>query len=178
MPVNGTDGKYEISNKGKVKSHYFHGRLRSNPKILKPGLSHGYWSVVFCINGKRRTAFIHRLIAENFMPNPLKRKVINHKDGNRGNNDLNNLEWCTHQHNSQHWVDSLSTTYKNPNSKFSEDDIRSIIAMRFSNKRTAKDIANEMNVTEAAIINICAGRRYKKEYSKIMAHDYGINEPL
>lgn len=113
------------------------------------------------------------------MPNPLNRNVINHKDGNRGNNDLNNLEWCTYQHNSKHWVDSLGLSYKNPNSKFSEEDIRSIIIMRYSNNRTAKDIAGEMKVSEAAIINICAGRRYKKEYAKIMAMpNYGIGKAI
>lgn len=171
MPINGTDGKYEISNKGNVKSLYFHGRLRNNPKLLKPGLSHGYWSIVVCINGTRRTAYIHRLLAEHFIPNPKKLRVINHIDGDRGNNELSNLEWCTYSDNTQHCVNFISNNHgaNHNKAKFSEIDILKILISRYRNKLPANEIANQLGVTESAIINICAGRRYKKEYAKIMS---------
>jgi hypothetical protein len=171
MPINGTLGKYEISNKGKVKSYFFQGRLRKTPKILKPGLSHGYWTIVICIDKKRHTASIHRLLAEHFILNPHNHKVINHIDGNRQNNELSNLEWCTYSQNSQHGIDFLSNQHgsKHHKAKFSEIDILKILIMRYQKGMSAYEIASHMNATGPAIVNICAGRRYKKEYAKIMA---------
>lgn len=181
VAIIGEEGKYEISNKGDVKSFYFKGRLRKQPKILKPGLSHGYWSVVLCFNRKRRTVFIHRLLAEHFIPNPLGYKVINHLDGNRGNNELTNLEWCTYRQNSQHCVDFISNYHgvNHKKAKFCELDILKILILRYRNGVIAKEIGEQMGVSESAIINICAGRRYKKEYAKIMAMpNYGIRKAI
>jgi hypothetical protein len=181
IPINGTDGKYEISNKGTVKSLYFHGRPRLQPKLLKPGLSHGYWTIVMSIDNVRTTGFIHRLIAEHFIPNPLDYQVVNHIDGNRKNNELNNLEWCSYSQNSQHGVDFISNRHgaKHCKAKFSEVDILKILIARFRNGQSAKEIASQMDASEATIINICAGRRYKKEYAKIMAmSNYGLKNAI
>lgn len=169
--VNGTDGKYEISETGVIRSLYFQGKARHVAKTLKPGLSHGYLCVVFCIGGKRKTAYIHRLLAEHFLPNPNNLPVINHVDGNRSNNIITNLEWCTYSQNSQHGVDFLSNNHgsNHVKAKFKELDILKIIRMHHKLGNNTKSIADEFKVSQATIINICAGRRYKKEYAKVMA---------
>ena len=61
--------------------------------------------------GNRRNRPIHRLMCETFLPNPDNKRHVNHKDGNKLNNVLDNLEWATEQENSQHAVDTGLTTY-------------------------------------------------------------------
>jgi hypothetical protein len=62
----------------------------------------GYKTVRLSKNGKTYTRWLHRLLAENYLSNPLNLQEVNHKDGNKLNNDLANLEWTTHQQNVQH----------------------------------------------------------------------------
>ena len=82
---------YQISNKGRVKSN-----RRGIAKILKPSDNgHGYLKV--CLDGK--WYYIHRLVADVFIPNPHNLPQVNHKDCNRYNNDATNLEWCDMEYN-------------------------------------------------------------------------------
>ena len=79
-----------------------------NGKPLKPNInSHGYKYVVFCVNRKLKTMTVHRIIAYTFVPNPNNLPVINHLDGNKLNNNVNNLEWTTIQGNTIHARDAL-----------------------------------------------------------------------
>lgn len=61
----------------------------------------GYYQTVFTINGKRKHVRIHRVIAETLIPNPLNLPQVNHKDGNKLNNEPSNLEWCTNSYNTK-----------------------------------------------------------------------------
>lgn len=61
----------------------------------------GYYQVSFRINGKRKYARVHRLIAEAMLPNPNNYKQVNHIDGNKLNNNLSNLEWCNNSYNTK-----------------------------------------------------------------------------
>lgn len=54
------------------------------------------------INGKIDTIFIHNIVAQLFIPNPNSLPFVNHKDGNKSNNDISNLEWCSAKYNSEH----------------------------------------------------------------------------
>ena len=65
----------------------------------------GYYQVSFRINGKKKYVRVHRLIAEAYIPNPLNYKQVNHKDGNKLNNSIDNLEWCTNSYNTQEGYD-------------------------------------------------------------------------
>ena len=100
-PIEGTDGKYEVSNLG---------HMRTNGK--RPGLltltkqKSGYrYAMIQLNNGKQKNCRVHRLVAEHFLPNPDNMKEVNHKDGNKDNNRADNLEWCTRSHNVKHSFD-------------------------------------------------------------------------
>lgn len=97
--VIGYEDLYQVSNHGNVKS--FHKYLKG--KLLKPGIDgSGYYHVIFCKNKKRKILKVHRLIAIHFVPNPDNKLEINHIDGDKSNNHVNNLEWCTRSENMKH----------------------------------------------------------------------------
>ena len=85
---------YEISNLG---------RVRRNGKILKPRKNAGgYFQVNLYKNGIVKQSYIHRLVAYAFLPNPQNLPQINHKDENKSNNTVDNLEWCDCKYNNNY----------------------------------------------------------------------------
>lgn len=95
--IKGTNGNYQISNKGRVKS-----LIRNTPKIMRLKDWKGYKKVGIRIDGKQKDYRVHRLVAEAFIPNPNNLSNVNHKDYNRDNNVVDNLEWSTHDENAKH----------------------------------------------------------------------------
>ena len=89
------DTSYEIYEDGKCFSYL------SN-KFLKPQMSNKYPTYNLTINGKKKKTYIHRMVAETFLPLNSKKNIVNHKDGNTKNFHVNNLEWVTAQENSLH----------------------------------------------------------------------------
>lgn len=85
---------YEVSNLGNI-------RHKGKAKPLKPYISaNGYYRVCLITNEKQvKHKFVHRLVAETFIPNPLNKSDVNHKDYNKLNNNLTNLEWMTRSEN-------------------------------------------------------------------------------
>ena len=82
---------------------------KNTNKYLKPRLHRdGYLLVAI----KRKNYTVHRLVAQKFIPNPYNLPCVNHKDGNRQNNNVNNLEWCDHINNTQSW-NKLNTNFGN-----------------------------------------------------------------
>lgn len=106
-PVPNYEKMYEASTYGRIRSLerlVFNKRWQNYQKrksvILKPSVSpKGYYTVVFGVNGTRMAHSVHRIIAKTFLPNPDNLPVINHKDGNKLNNNVSNLEWCTQKYN-------------------------------------------------------------------------------
>lgn len=88
-----------------------YGRCRNKTQIIKPYKhSNGYITYTLHINKKRKKIEAHRLVAQAFIDNPENKPSVNHIDGNKHNNNVNNLEWATHKENATHSIRVL----KNP----------------------------------------------------------------
>ena len=104
--IAGYEDLYEVSDTGDVRSldrEYIDSMGRHTIKrsrILHPSISvYGYKRVSLTRNKRTKTYFVHKLVAQAFIPNPHKYLYVNHKDENKLNNNVKNLEWCTAQYN-------------------------------------------------------------------------------
>ena len=95
--VPGYEGLYQVSSIGRVKSLRF-----NKTKIMSQWSHNGYRMVEFCINNERNYFGVHQLVAMAFIPNPENKPQVNHKDRNRSNNNVENLEWVTASENVAH----------------------------------------------------------------------------
>lgn len=93
--IEGYEGLYQVSNWGRVRSLWF-----GKEKMLQP-VKHknGY---LFVSLGRKKTISIHRLVAEAFIPNPDNLPQVNHRDENKENNNVDNLEWCDSKYNNNY----------------------------------------------------------------------------
>lgn len=113
IPVKGYEGLYEVSNIGNVRSldrikevfhygkitnHKFHGRQLALCVCKPKGRNTGYYRVM--LSGKG--TYVHTIVANSFIDNPENKKQVNHIDGNKLNNRVDNLEWCTASENVKH----------------------------------------------------------------------------
>lgn len=152
--IKGYEGLYQVSNLGRVKRLPYK-RNRINPKsmmmanhhykerIMKGSISaNGYYRVSLSFKDKIAYKHIHRLVAVAFIPNPNNYPCINHKDENRTNNNVNNLEWCTYSYNNN---------YGEARNKFSEsyskNHSRAVEMLSLSGER----IREFLSVKEAAM---------------------------
>lgn len=107
-PVKGYENYYEISNTEIVRSkeriiNLKKGTRKVKGREIKPRLNNcGYFEIRLSKNGIVHSTFIHVLLAQAFIPNPENKKEVNHKNGIKTSNQLENLEWCTHKENMQH----------------------------------------------------------------------------
>jgi len=139
------------------------GRIIQNgvERKLHSRKSDGY--VVTSINNKLR--YVHRLVAEKYLPNPHNLPVINHKDGNTSNNHIDNLEWTTKRKNCEHArLNGLSETKSQGIKDLTFEEVKKIFNMR-RNGETYKSISENIDRDYSTVWNIINGKRYK---------DYGV----
>lgn len=117
------EGLYQVSNLGRVKSlHYNH---TNQERILKFGKNtNGYLNVSLCKEGKKKWLLVHRLVAFHFLPNPNNYQDVNHKDENKTNNCVNNLEWCSREYNCNYGTRNERVGETNTNGKCSKQVIQ------------------------------------------------------
>ncbi len=97
-PISNFKNKYAISNYGNLKN------ILTNTIYKNTNKYGDYFRIILYDLNKKKACYIHRLVAENFLPNPYNLKCVNHKDLNKQNNNVNNLEWCTYSYNVKHAI--------------------------------------------------------------------------
>ena len=158
--IEGYEGLYQISNMGRVMSlprplkNY---RCKAK-KILIPSFSNGYFYLRLCGVGNQKRKYIHRLIAAHFIPNPFNLPEVNHKDFNRTNNKIENLEWVSCQDNCLHAIKGGRTTAK-INYKKAQEIRKKHKSGLFSQTK----LAAEYGVTQACIWYIIKNINWKDE---------------
>ena len=116
--IKGYEGKYQVSNMGNVRSH-----TTGEWKLLKQQTDSKQRTKVH-LGDPNVTINVHRLVAEAFIPNPDNLPQINHKDENRANNCVDNLEWCDNTYNLNYGTrnarasESIKKAWRNPNSNY------------------------------------------------------------
>lgn len=124
--VKGFEGAYKVSDKGIIIALH---KITNGRKLrmitpfrkLKTFINfNGYYTVKFCMNSISETRPVHRVIAEAFIPNPQNLPIINHKDENKLNNAIENLEWCTIGYNTSYGTAPLRRKLKVINGKCSK----------------------------------------------------------
>lgn len=132
--VGGYEGLYSVTSNGEIYSHI-------TDKFLKPNITrNGYATVQLFKNKIGKRVSIHRLVAKAFIPNPLNKPQVNHKDENKSNNCVSNIEWCTPKENMNYGTGNyrrrLHTDYSTQN--------RKIIA-RINGKKVCKPVIQLKN---------------------------------
>lgn len=174
------EGLYQISNLGKVKSLERKVKNKNGYRIVKEKIlkniinSKGYYIVILRKNNKNDLRLVHRLIGENFIPNPNNYPCINHIDGNKQNNNIKNLEWCTYQHNikeafrlglnkytykknfnTKYWLGKKGKYHSKSKAIIQYDEHNNIIKVWDS----IIDASRELNICNIYISNVCRGRQ-------------------
>ena len=149
--------RYEISENGDV-------RNKNTGYVMKKRLTFdGYVKATLTESGKSKDFRVHRLVAEAFIPNPEGKETVNHKDGNKENNHVDNLEWATRSEQNTH---SYSLGLKRPvytTRKLTDEQVREI---RKTYKRGSKEygsgaLSKKYGITDANILKIVRGESYK-----------------
>lgn len=132
------------------------GNVKRGTKFIKPFVKVNYMYVGLCKNGIQKHFRLHRLVAEAFIPNPNNLPCINHKDEDKSNNRVDNLEWCT---------DSYNANYGERNFKISESNSKAVIGINIvSGEKVYFRSATEANkmipkANLAHISDCCRGNR-------------------
>lgn len=155
-PVRGLEFYYSVSNLGRVSSRF---------KILKPRVTRGYLYVVLeASDGEfrfRRNIPVHRLVAQEFVPNRLERKEVNHKDGNKINNRSDNLEWVSRQENQRHAYAMGLAFIPTPKTKFTKEQVNEVFVLRKKDLKH-REIAERLGMGISTVTHILLGTRRKK----------------
>ena len=140
---------YEINSQGEIKS------IKTGKLLKQVNSWNGYLRVNLYRKGVRKGFMVHRLVAENFISNPNSLPEVNHKDFNKANNEVDNLEWCSKQENMDHAkAGGVLVAFRgeqNTTSKLKEKEIEKI---RVITGRKLREIAEEFGVSVRTIVRV------------------------
>ena len=142
---------YDITEGGQVISK------RTNKKLKKQTNRYGYETFRACINYKKYTVYIHRAVALKYLNNPNNYPEINHIDGNKTNNNVDNLEWCSREHNIKHAFNTGLNNQKNKKRKVVKINPKTNEILTTFNSLT--EAGEELGVRESSICGVCTGYR-------------------
>lgn len=164
--ISGYEGEYAVTDDGRVWSYeksrtLKNGGIRIFPaKFLKPSFRGNHGHQYHFVELYSKAFSVHRLVALTYLPNPKKYAQVNHKDGDRLNNNVSNLEWCNQKQNSQHAQASNLFVQK-----YGEEhgghklSTLAVIAMRRKRSRGAKlvELSKEFRTSVSNVSYICRG---------------------
>lgn len=131
-------------------------------RTLTPVMSNaGYWRVNLYINSKTVTRSIHRLVAIRWINNKKGKPCVNHLDGNKLNNDADNLEWVTYKENNAHAIKNGLHNLKGEKSPFSKLTEKDVKYIRKRIDILGKDMAEKFSVSRTLISRIRTGKAWK-----------------
>lgn len=162
----GYEGLYQVSNLGRVKrldGIDSRGRLWKGRILKSMSTIWGYLWVPLCKDGVRKQHRIHRLVAEHFIPNVENKSQVNHIDGNKKNNTVENLEWTTHSENTKHaYITGLAHNFKGEKcnlSKLTEKEVIEIYK-RAKIGEKLRIIADEFGIAYQSVSAIKLGKTW------------------
>lgn len=161
--IPGYENFYQANPRGFIKSISKYLRIKNGFRRTKELIiantdnGEGYLICSLSKNKVRKSILLHRLIALTFIPNPLNLPEVNHKDGNKFNNDIDNLEWCTRQENIDHsWSKKLTNCIgeSHHNSKLNNISVKEIREKYASGKYSYSQLGLEYNTNMYNIRNV------------------------
>lgn len=164
VPIDGYEGLYEVSDAGMVRSLK---RTTTSGRVLSQRAgTGGYLNVCLCKDNRKKTFVVHRLVARAFLDNPEGKSEVNHKNGIRTDNRVENLEWVTRSENEKHAYEVLGKSpqayWKDRPRKFARRFTdEQVLAIR-SDERPYSQIAAEYGVSKTAIRDIKRRKNYRE----------------
>ena len=173
--VVGYEGYYQVSNFGNIRSVdrviysdklHIGTKRELKGKMLKPYVnSHGYLALTLTKNGNEKLLRVHRIVAEAFIKNPNNYDQVNHIDGDKTNNKIENLEWCNNQYNVNHaYKNGLANHYTKSVKQY---DLKGNYIKTFESIIKASEAVNgqHTNITKCAkgCINSAYGYKWRYE---------------
>ena len=162
--IPGYERLYAITEEGRVFS-YPKGNNNMG-KFLKHKKTSGYYSYSLRINGTTKDERLHRLIALTFIPNPDSKPCINHIDGNKLNNSIENLEWCTHKHNMME-ASRIGLLRPSSKGKFGKDSHRGKSVLQYSldgniigEFSTAREASKSVGINHCGVSSCCTNQQH------------------
>ena len=152
------EGLYQVSNFGNVLSLNYH--RSGKPKLLKPRkIKGGYLQVLFCKNGEMKNYLVHRLVAETFLPNPNNFPEVNHKDEDKTNNSVENLEWCDGKYNQNYGTRNERISKANTNGKLSKPVLQFSKTGELIREWPSTQECSRNGFNQSAVAECCQGKR-------------------
>ena len=150
--IKGYEGFYKISNNGNVMSMPRNGTIKAT-RILKQNTDkYGYKYVVLQKHGKLKTKKVHRLVAMHFLNNKDHKREVNHIDGNKANNHIDNLEWVTTSENQLHSIYTLNHARKQVVQVSKKGEL-------IKTWESLTKAAKQLKISEGDISRCCNGKR-------------------
>ena len=171
IPIKGYEGLYEVSNLGRVRSNpkIRDGKYRNEFKILKPRINYlGYYEICLSKNNNPDPRTIHELVAQHFIGERPNKMVINHKNHNKLDNKISNLEYCTQKENVRKAIVMGNFRHK----EILQFDLNNNFIKKWF---SSMDIERTLNFNHSVISKVCNEKytNYKTAYGFIWKYNLG-----
>ena len=149
---------YQVSNWGRIMSLNY--RNTGKAELMNPGTNtDGYFKVNLRKNGKRKMCYVHRLVAQTFLPNPENKPEVNHIDEDKTNNKVDNLEWKWHKDNINHGTHNERSAKARTNGKLSKRVLQLSLSGELIREWESTQECGRNGFCQGAVSECCQGKR-------------------